>query len=561
MFFIGWTYFNMVLKNIERESLLLAEKHYTKFIYKTIVAHTATPEEAIIFERMHYYETLKSSLSSFDGIRISIQDQGEKDSLLFSRKISFTPLGISFIVGFSKGYVISWYGTRILFLFTAIFLSGALIYYFQMVFLKKIKNSLERITKEITSKMRPSPVGFYEIDLLIDNINQALERERDHAERMATQQKKAALGTLAGGYAHEFNNLLQILSSNLELIEYYVQKKECGNLLPLLIKSRETILRGQNLARRILYFTKITETEKTNLSQFLRENFETLRIFVPRAINLELELPSTDLLIPLSEESFKEVLINLVKNAFEAIEEREKLDKDFEKKISIRARKEQEFTVLEISDTGIGMSEEVKSRLFEPFFTTKGIGRGTGLGLYMVHNIIHNAQGNIEVESEYLRGTTFKLYLPLVKEETLTPAPESLPLKSRSPTEQRFKKVLIVDDEPDIREALRDFIKDLVEEVITAENALEAWKILEKQPFDLCFVDLFMPEKGGDWLLKKVKTMKEKSPKIVIMTGYSGEMEDSIQEALKEGLVIKILRKPFSLQEIVKILTQKEGEV
>ncbi|MCS7149670.1 MAG: ATP-binding protein, partial [Caldimicrobium sp.] len=476
-------------------------------------------------------------------------------------KISFTPLGISFVVGFSKGYVISWYGKRILFLFTAIFLSGALIYYFQKVFLKKIKRSLERIIKEITSKMRLSPIGFYEIDLLINNINQALEREREHAERMATQQKKAALGTLAGGYAHEFNNLLQILSSNLELIEYYVQKKECENLLPLLIKSRETLLRGQNLARRILYFTKITETEKTNLSQFLRENFETVRIFVPRVINLELELPSTDLLIPLSEESFKEILINLVKNAFEAIEEKEKLDKDFEKKISIRARKEKEFILLEISDTGIGMSEEVKSRLFEPFFTTKGIGRGTGLGLYMVQNIIHNAQGNIEVESEYLKGTTFKLYLPLVKEETLTPATESLPLESKSLTEQRFKRVLIVDDEPDIREALQDFIKDWVEEVKTAENALEAWKIIERQSFDLCFVDLYMPEKGGDWLLKKVKTMKEKPPKIVIMTGYSGEMEDSIQNALKEGLVIKILRKPFSLQEIAKLLTQKEGEV
>ncbi|MFN3567628.1 MAG: ATP-binding protein, partial [Caldimicrobium sp.] len=267
-----------------------------------------------------------------------------------------------------------------------------------------------------------------------------------------------------------------------------------------------------------------------------------------------------DVVVRLSEESAKEILINLVKNAIDAIlEKKEKYEEvygDYKGEITIRVGIDEGRALLEVSDNGVGMTEEIKKRLFEPFFTTKGLGKGTGLGLYMIYNIIQNAEGEIKVESNFLEGTTFKVFLPLVQIEEKTEKIFSLPTKG----DIIYKKVLIVDDEEDIRETLALFMREQGLQVEVAENGEVALQRLKKEDFDLLFLDLFMPEKGGDWVLKNLDKLEKPLPKIVLMTGYAGDMEDLIKKEIEREKIFAILRKPFSLENIVKILTGGGGE-
>lgn len=533
----------------------IAEKYYSEYIFESsALDYHFSKEELLSLKREMAYEEIKNTLTALAHGLVVIRElsSGHKETLIMEKTFYFEPLKLKIRLGYPPFYI-----TKVLFMKAIIVILLIFLFHFSFViyqkrFLEKIKRPLEQLALELKSGGRLSPIGYEEIDQLIYAINRAIDKEREMVEKLAAQQKLVALGTFAGGYAHEFNNLLQIMSMNLELVERYLQENRCEQVYLLLNKINSSILKGQKLAQKLLYLTKKTETEYTNLKDFLEQFQESLRILIPREIRFELSLPAEDLFVPLSEESVKEILINLVKNAVDAIEERRGLEDTFSGIIKIRLGVDGDRGLLEVVDNGIGIKEEHLPRLFEPFFSTKGVGKGTGLGLYLVHNLVKNAEGDIEVESKYLEGTTFRIWLPLIK----TP-PESI-VESPIGEEKKeilYKKILIVEDEEEIRETLAEFLRSFGLEVKTASDGVEGWKYIEKESFDIAFVDMFMPIRGGDWIITQMEKHNKNSPSLVLMTGYAGEMEEIIKKALREGRIHAILRKPFSLDQIVKILT------
>lgn len=550
LYLMGYSYFSGLLRQAQSEAGLIADKHYSVYLHE-IYAEIGSFDikgEVYKLRREILLNEIRENSKKFPGLVVEENSQ--------SPNFIYPNFELNLKLYFSKSYQILWFLKRASILVILVLLFSLLYFYIQKRYLRSVRKAFERITQDLSTKSRLSLTGFEEIDALVNAINLAMDRERELTEKIASQQKMIAIGTMAGGYAHEFNNLLQIIASQLELMEHDVVANDCTSFQHHLRKAREGLLRGQRLSKKILQLATVTETETTNLTSFLRDFEETLRVLVPREINLELNLPTEDLWVEISEENFKEVLVNLITNAIDALNERAKIEPMFEKRIELKLEKEDDLCVLKIKDTGIGMKEEIKSRVFEPFFTTKEVGKGTGLGLYIVYNVIKNIKGSIELESTPLKGTTFKITLPLAKYEILreTPKEEALPKVRKL----LYKKILVVDDEEDIRDALAEFLELHHVEVHKADKATTAYEMIQRENFDLCMVDLFMPEKGGDWLIEKLKEIKPPITKIVVMTGYAGELEERVKKAQEEGLVIKILRKPFSLQEIEKIIYKEE---
>ncbi|MFN3504578.1 MAG: ATP-binding protein [Caldimicrobium sp.] len=555
LFIFGLYHFSLLLLEAEEISRFISTKYATEYVYKLYeIENNPLKEEIILAIRNKCLEEIKTTLERIiPGIKVeeNISLEVSKSLIELKRIYSFEPLNLNISLAYREFSLFKWFGIRAFYILIVTVLIVGLSLYYQRRLLKDIETSLNRLSLELKSGGRLSPIGYSEIDTLIDLINKAIEKEREIAESIAVQQKLVALGTFAGGYAHEFNNILQIASLNLELMEKYLKEKKCEPIFGLLANTGSTLQRGQKLAQRLLYLTQKTETEYTNICELIKKLEETLYIFVPREIKLNLQLSEEEAVVRISEEGTKEILINLVKNAIDAISEKKGKYGDYKGEITIRVGRENDKVFLEVTDNGIGMTEETKKRLFEPFFTTKGIGKGTGLGLYIIYNLVQNAEGEIKVESKFLEGTTFKVYLPLVHIEKKSPEVEP----TSSEKQIVHKKVLIIDDEEDISEALALFVRELGLQVEVAENGEEGWQKLQEGDFDLVFLDLFMPEKGGDWVLKNLDKINKPLPKIVLMTGYAGDMEDLIRVEIERQRIHTILRKPFSLESIVKILT------
>ncbi len=436
------------------------------------------------------------------------------------------------------------------------------IFAFGLVLLIQRYSKFRRPLKEIEQSLKegkiPEKSGYTELDMMIEAIENYVENQKKLLEtqklieaQMAKQEKLAALGTMAGGFAHEFNNLLQMILTSLELAKVHLQKNQTEEALKHLSQIERVSKRGQNLASRILFISKPTPGESTQICQVLKELKPLFRSLIPRDIEFSLDIDlQCPCIVNLSEEATKEILLNLIKNSVDALEG--PIKKGRNKEIRLTLKSVEHYALLEVSDTGCGLSEEQKKRIFEPFYTTKGPQKGTGLGLYMVYNLVQSAGGKIEVESAPGEGTTFRIYLPLVKTELKKE--EKALTEEEKREEIPFKKVLLVDDEEDIRETLKEFLEFKKLEVHTAPNGKVALEKLLSESFDLLLVDMYMPEMDGLTLVKEAEKALQNLPFIIIMTGFAGELTDELKDLLERKVVKRVLRKPFSLMDLEKIL-------
>ena len=476
--------------------------------------------------------------------------------------IEFKPFNIRRYLGASsKAYfrfLLALSGTLFLFFTLIIVLALHLLRYFYLNF----KKPLDSLVLHLEKGGELSLTGYRELDALVSAIKTYTKREkellsREHKLQLELEKsaRLSAIGTMAGGYAHEFNNLLQMILFNLELAEKGIKEGNYSLAHKYFENIRSITSRGQNLARRILYLTKSAPNETTShVCDVIQNLMGVFRTMVPREIELRYEFkcpkPCT---VPLSPDSLKEVLINLIKNAVEAIEEvKDKVERK-EIKVSVSLLEKKEL-LLAISDTGFGMTEEVKAKLFTPFFTTKGFEKGSGLGLFVVYSLVRNAQGRIEVESEPMQGTTFKIYLPVVEEERIAKKTEEKEIALAEAKPEPIRKILVVDDEEDIREALKEYLEELGYEVSVAENGKTAYEALLARDYDLVLMDMFMPEMNGAEALLKVKEAGKKPTNVILMTGYAGEDTAAIEALKQEGIIKRILRKPFSFKDLEDII-------
>lgn len=378
-----------------------------------------------------------------------------------------------------------------------------------------------------------------------------MELERNRLETQLLQaQKLEAIGRLAGGLAHDFNNMLSVI---LGCGEQLLEQLHSGD--PLAEDVREIVeaaRRSAAMTRQLLAFSKRQplKPEVVSLNQHLKEMERMLRRLIGEDIRLELSLK--DDLAPVSVDpgQIDQVILNLVVNARDAMPEGGELtiETDNVELDSSYAAVHPEvvpgsYVLLAVTDTGRGMEAEVKDRIFEPFFTTKGGEKGTGLGLSTAYGIVKQSGGHIWVYSEPGRGTTFKVYLPRTEAVAGTPA---VPEEQGRPG--AGEHVLVVEDDGPLRLLLKRMLTRLGYRVTVAANGGEALLLMEERGLepDLLMTDVVMPGMSGALLAERLQRFRP-GLRVLYMSGYTG---DTVVHHTGLEAGTPFLQKPFSIRDL-----------
>jgi two-component system cell cycle sensor histidine kinase/response regulator CckA len=368
---------------------------------------------------------------------------------------------------------------------------------------------------------------------------------RELEERLLQSQKMDAIGQLAGGVAHDFNNLLVVISGYTDLLLGRIEDEAA---LGQLREISQAAKRASGLTAQLLAFGRRAPSvsETVDLNVLISGIEPMLRRLIDEDIDLTIDRAAS--LDPVRADSgqLEQVLVNLVINARDAMPlggririETGIADID-ESEAAELGMAPGRCVVLNVADTGSGMTSETKTRIFEPFFTTKEQGKGTGLGLATVYGIVEEAGGKMKVDSELGRGTSFSLYLPTLSSDEESPA--SYDRTDLGPA------VLVVEDEPSVRKLVRSVLEDEGYDVNEAANGREALEYLKRYSgqTDLILTDVVMPDINGPELVTRLSSLGHQTP-VLFMSGYA----DS--KLLTRGLnerTMKILRKPFTSQEL-----------
>ncbi len=550
-----------------RGSLILRD-YYADYLLSTNPSQGVFPREMFLLKRTLALEDLEDFFEN-QGISFAIWLNGNvfasswkippqvtlrelKEKLrprgILIQEIHFKPFQIEALVGMDNEQALRPFREEIeIYLTVGIFFALAALGITYALYHYLIGYPLKRLTNALSSGNLPEEIGIREFDHLIRMVKKALDRERKLVESLAVSEKLAALGTLAGGYAHEFNNLLQIILGNVEVSLLACRNKACAKAQQKLLNIKETSLRGAALARKILAISRQEKEQNIStcdLGKILREMEDGLRRGFPRETSFSVEVQD-NLVVPLAPEQIRDIIVNLVSNARDAL--------TGPGNVRIRAYDQGHEVVLEVSDTGIGMDEETQKRIFDPFFTTKEPGKGTGLGLYAVYQLTNMARGRIELETKPQKGTTFRIFLP---KTSCTSPPETDFHSVEKDSASRKLRILVVDDEKEILESFKELLSAEGHQVFQAPCAEEAWKtFLKLKDIDLVFLDLSMPGKGGQWLLEKL-IIHHRPPRIVLMTGFTGKLSQTLSRLKEEGKIFRLLDKPFDWKQIKKILKE-----
>jgi two-component system, cell cycle sensor histidine kinase and response regulator CckA len=381
-------------------------------------------------------------------------------------------------------------------------------------------------------------------------INQDITERRRGEEQLRQLEKIKALGTLAGGIAHDINNILVPILINTELALSDAPKD--SPMARRLAVALEATNRGKELVRQIIAFSRQEKQniEPADLSAVLRDALKLLRSSISKNIVMSERIEGASCIVRVDPVQIHQVILNLGANAAHAMRENGgRLDIRLER-IEVDSRlaagnpdlKPGPYCRLTVSDTGHGMSSEVMSRAFDPFFTTKKSGEGTGMGLSVVHGIIKAHGGSITVYSEPGQGTTFYIYLPRIQEGL-----------NRKTTGDDFiatgtERVLFIDDEKIVIQSIRPMLEKLGYKVTGTTSPREAMALFRQDPqvFDLVITDQSMPDMSGETLAREMMSVRPDIP-IILSTGFSETLRE---EEVKAQGVREIIMKPYSIKDI-----------
>jgi PAS domain S-box-containing protein len=391
------------------------------------------------------------------------------------------------------------------------------------------------------------------------------ERARDELEAQLRQaQKVESIGRLAGGVAHDFNNLLTSVLGFTELALGSVPPdSDAAQYLRTVLESAQ---RGAGLTQQLLAYArkKIVKPEVVNLNEVVMRMSHMIRRLMGESYELSLSLSPSVGMTKVDVGSFEQVLMNLAVNARDAMIGGGKLTLTTSNVVlgpeyckAHPGTPPGRYVLLSASDTGCGMTKDVLARVFEPFFTTKGLGEGTGLGLSMCHGIVQQAGGNIAVESELGRGTTFMVYLPRVFGAQPEPALQSV----KPPATGGAETILVVEDETVILQVARMVLSALGYRVLTAADGVEALQLVKntEQPIHLLVTDVVMPKLGGADLAKALTELRP-GLRVLYSSGYT---DNAIADhgVLEEG--VNFLQKPYTASDLAsrvrEVLDQDEA--
>jgi signal transduction histidine kinase len=393
-------------------------------------------------------------------------------------------------------------------------------------------SQLERANEALEARVAERTVELERMNAELELRIQDRTRERETALAQVHQmQKLESLGKLTGGVAHDFNNLLTVVIANLDLLRMALADEP--RLARLIDGAAAGAQRGVLLTRRMLAFARRQELkpEAVELPKLVEGMAELLRHSLGPMVAVETRF-SADLRPAQADPSQLELaLLNLALNARDAM--------PAGGQILISGRCGQpdrtvagallpgSYVLLEISDAGTGMDERILARATEPFFTTKEVGQGTGLGLSMVQGFVAQSGGAMQIESVVGEGTTVRLWLPLAE----LPAEDAPPASLSAPSEGgRLYRVLLVDDDPMVRDVTLNMLLDLGHDAVAASSALEALDMLgEQRKFDLVITDHAMPGMTGSELARAIR-LRWQGMRVLLISGYamlpSGEDAD-----------------------------------
>ncbi len=388
-------------------------------------------------------------------------------------------------------------------------------------------------------------------DYLVAVVRDVTERKkseealRQSEDRFRQAQKMEAIGQLASGVAHDFNNMLTIISGYSELLLSRLAPNDpmCEDLNTI----SQAGYRAASLTRQLLAFSRKTvlEPKVLDLNEVVGETEKFLRRLIGEDVLFTAVLDPTISRVKVDPDHLGQVLVNLAVNARDAMPKGGKLtietrtvELDHAYAGSRADVKAGQYVLLSMTDTGTGMSAEVKAHLFEPFFTTKSAGKGTGLGLAVVLGIVKQSGGHVEVYSELDIGTTFKLYFPAVEEQKSTPV-----AIDASNGGYGTETVLLVEDEDGVRGLAMLVLHTYGYKVMAAGNGKEALRLVEKHQdgIDLLVADVVMPGMGGPDLAEALRPLFPRM-KVLFCSGYT---DDAV---IRNGLVqetVAFLQKPY----------------
>jgi nitrogen-specific signal transduction histidine kinase len=398
----------------------------------------------------------------------------------------------------------------------------------------------------------------------LNEISTDITEQKKLEAQLQQAQKMESIGTLAGGIAHDFNNILSPI-----MIHSEMAMTDLPSDSPLQFNLKEIYKAGErarDLVKQILTFSRKSEEERVALkiTPIIKEILKMLRASIPTTIEIRQNFDAKSDTVLADPTRINQVMLNMATNAAHAMRKkggilgislvREELDSRTAARL--QDLKPGPYLRLTVSDTGTGMDAETIQKIFEPYFTTKMAGEGTGMGLAMVHGIVKSFGGEITVESELGKGTTFNIYLPRIEESALPiHAKHSVQLPKGS------ESVLFVDDEKSMIDAIQPMLEVLGYKVTPRTSSIEALEAFKNDPdrFDIVITDMTMPNMTGKTLVKEILSIRSGIP-IILCTGYSDQINKDEAETIG---ISAFLMKPIIMRDMAntirEVLEKKES--
>jgi hypothetical protein len=407
---------------------------------------------------------------------------------------------------------------------------------------------------EIPIELSVSPLEVDDERFIVSFIRNISERRRLE-ERVQQSQKLEAVGRLAGGVAHDFNNMLTAIIGYSDLMAATLPAAD--PIREGLQEIRKAGDRAASLTQQLLAFSRkqILQPTTLDLNSLIADTHKMLRRLIPEDIELTTHLDPAVYPVLADAAQTQQVLINLVLNSRDAMPQggqlrietaNAELTKSYARKHS--EVKPGAYVLLTVSDTGCGMDKETLARLFEPFFTTKVQGKGTGLGLATVYGIVKQSGGHIEVTSQPGQGTTFRVFLPMAEEAVPTVAIAQALTKTPTGSET----VLLAEDEESLRSLARRVLEENGYQVLEARDGMEALQLCRKHqgPVHLLLSDVVMPNLNGPLLAHQVKAIHP-DIRVLYMSGYTDSTV--VARGVTDGQAV-YLAKPFTADTLARVV-------
>lgn len=426
---------------------------------------------------------------------------------------------------------------------------------------RNLEEKVEKRTVKLKEEVRKSEeqkIATLNILQDLDEVNENLKKQIAERKQLETNlrqaQKMEAIGTLAGGIAHDFNNLLFPIIGYTEMTMRNLPEKSTdrNNLKEVL----NATTHATDLVKQILAFSRQREQERKpiKVQTVLKEVLKLIRASLPSTIQLLQEIDKECCFVMADSTQIHQVIMNLCTNAYHSMMDKGGVLKVTLSELEISSEdfvlnpdlQPGQYLKLSVSDTGQGIEQNIVERIFDPYFTTKEQGKGSGLGLSVVHGIVKIYNGDIRLDSNPGKGTTFTVYLPVING---TVKPETV---SSQPLQGGSERILLVDDNEQIAVMEKKMLERLGYNVTSRTSSVEAFEVFSNKPdnFDLVITDMTMPNITGDQLAKKLMEIRSDIP-IILCTGFS---ELITKEKAKVMGIREFVMKPVVMSKIAEVI-------